>query len=199
MDVANRSVERACEIVKHSGADGAGVAFTELDHELVACDVVVSCTNAPHLLIGPERIERAMQARGGRPLVIVDLAVPRDVDPACSAIDGVHAFDLDDLERVVAQTLDVRSDEVLAVEQLARDAAGEFAAWLRAERATPQIRAMRERAEQARVQELERFLARMPHLGDADRARIDKLTRTILNRVLHERTVQLRAAAEQHR
>lgn len=199
VDVANRSVERACEIVKHSGADGAGVAFTELDHELVACDVVVSCTNAPHLLIGPERIERAMQARGGRPLVIVDLAVPRDVDPACSAIDGVHAFDLDDLERVVAQTLDVRSDEVLAVEQLARDAAGEFAAWLRAERATPQIRAMRERAEQARVQELERFLARMPHLGDADRARIDKLTRTILNRVLHERTVQLRAAAEQHR
>jgi glutamyl-tRNA reductase len=196
IDVANRSIERASAVVQCSGAEGVGVPFTELDHELRRCDVVVSCTNAPHVLIGPERIAEAMRERDERPLVLVDLAVPRDIDPACGAIEGVHAFDLDDLERIVAQTLDVRSEEVDAVEQLATDAAREFAAWLRAERATPRIRAMRERAEQLRQQELSRVLERMPHVAAEDRERIDRLTRTIVNRVLHEQTVQLRRAAE---
>jgi glutamyl-tRNA reductase len=128
--------------------------------------------------------------------VLVDLAVPRDIDAACGEVPGVHVFDLDDLERVVADTLEVRAEEVDAVEQLARDGADEFRQWLRAEAATPQIRAMRERAEQLRRAELERFLARMTHLGVEDRQRIDQLTRGIVNRLLHAPTMQLREAAE---
>lgn len=196
VDVANRSIARAEAVVECSGADGIGVTFAELDEELVRCDAVVSCTNAPHVVLTADRIEQVMQQRGGRPLVLVDLAVPRDIDSACGALDGVHAFDLDDLERVVAETLEVRSEEVDAVERLARDAADEFVAWLRAESATPRIRAMRERAERVRRAELDRFLARMPHLTAADRDRIDQLTRSIVNRMLHAPTIQLRRAAE---
>lgn len=160
IDVANRSAERAAQVAACSGAEGVGLTFAELDDELVRCDAVVSCTNAPHMVLGRERVAAAMRLRDGRPLVLVDLAVPRDIDPACGEVAGVHVFDLDDLERVVAETLDVRAEEVDAVEQLALEGAAEFQQWLRAEAATPQIRAMRERAEQIRSAELERFLAR---------------------------------------
>lgn len=196
IDVANRSPERAAKVVADSGAEGVGVGFAQLHDELVRCDAVVSSTNAPHVVLTRERVEAAVRERDGRPLVLVDLAVPRDVDPACGSIPGVHVFDLDDLERVVAETLDVRSEEVEAVERLAGDAAQEFERWLRAEAATPQIRALRDNAERIRAAELERFLARMGHLTAEDRQRIEQLTRGIVNRMLHAPTMQLREAAE---
>ncbi len=199
IDVANRNIERASAVVECTGAEGYGVPFTELDAELRSCDVLVSCTNAPHVLITPERIQRAMDERGGRDLVLVDLAVPRDIDPACGQLEGVQAFDLDDLERIVNETLQVRAEEVAAVEQLACEAASEFAAWQRAERATPRVRAMREMAEQVRVEELERLLERLPDVDDATRDRLEQLTRRIVNRMLHEQTRQLRRDAERAR
>lgn len=196
IDVANRSPERAAAVVASSGAAGVGIGFAELHGELVRCDAVVSSTNAPHLVITRERIEAAVRERDGRPLVLVDLAVPRDIDPSCGELAGVHVFDLDDLERVVAETLEVRSEEVEAVQALAREAAVEFTQWLRAEAvATPHIRTMRADAEVIRATELERFLSRMEHLSDADRARIDQLTRGIVSRVLHAPTLQLRESA----
>ncbi|MCW2922654.1 MAG: glutamyl-tRNA reductase [Thermoleophilia bacterium] len=196
IDVANRSQERAAKVAAECGAEGVGMGFDEIDDELVRCDAVVSSTNAPHVVLGRERIAAAMEARGGRPLVLVDLAVPRDIDPECGTIPGVHVFDLDDLERVVSETLEVRTDEVEAVEDLARNGATEFGQWLRAEAATPRIREMRERAERIRRAELERFMARMTHLAAEDRQRIDLLTRGIVNRMLHAPTMQLREAAE---
>ncbi len=196
IDVANRSIERAAAVAASSGATGVGVAFADLDAELATCDAVVSSTNAPHVVIGRDRIEAAMRARAGRPLVLVDLAVPRDIDPACGEVAGVHVFDLDDLERVVVETLEVRGEEVAAVEQLADEGTAEFVQWLRAEAATPRIREMRERAEELRRAELERFLTRMGHLDVEDRQRIDHLTRGIVNRLLHAPTMQLREAAE---
>jgi len=196
IDVANRSPERASAVIASCGTEGVGIGFDGLDEELVRCDAVVSSTNAPHAVLTRERVAATMAQRSGRPLVLVDLAVPRDIEAECGTVPGVHMFDLDDLERVVAQTMDVRTEEVHAVEELASEAAAAFRDWLRAEAATPQIRAMRERAEQLRVAEMERFLARMTHLAPEDRQRIDQLTRGIVNRMLHAPTMQLREAAE---
>jgi glutamyl-tRNA reductase len=137
-----------------------------------------------------------IEQRQGRPLVLVDLAVPRDIDPSCGELPGVDVFDLDDLERVVSQTFTVRGDAVAEVEQMASEATEEFGRWLRAQDATPAIRAMRERAEAMRAAELERFLARMTHLAAEDRRRIEQLTRSIVNRMLHAPTQRLREAAE---
>lgn len=197
VDVTNRSPERAAAVVASSGAEGVGLGFEDLDDELVRCDAVVSSTNAPHTVLNHDRVAAAMSRRDGRDLVLVDLAVPRDIDPACGEIPGVHMFDLDDLERVVAETIEVRADEVEAVEQLASEGTREFRQWLRAEAATPRIREMRARAEEIRRAELDRLLARMEHLSEADRQRIDQLTRTIVNRMLHAPTMRLREAAEQ--
>ncbi|MCW2961830.1 MAG: glutamyl-tRNA reductase [Thermoleophilia bacterium] len=196
IDIVNRNEARA-ERVAASIGGGVGVGFDQLHAELVQSDAVVSSTNATHLVLRRDMIEAVMAERPDRPLVLVDLAVPRDVDADCAQIPNVHVFDLDDLERVVAETLHVRTDAVEGVERMALEGAAEFARWLRSLAATPAIRDMRDRAEALRASELERFLARMPHLTAADRQRIDQLTRGIVNRMLHEPTVRLREAAEQ--
>ncbi|MCW2949244.1 MAG: glutamyl-tRNA reductase [Thermoleophilia bacterium] len=196
IDIANRSTERAAMVAASVGFDAVGVNITELQHELATCDAVVSSTNAPHAVITRAKVEQVIAARDGRPLVLVDLAVPRDIEPECGELPGVDVYDLDDLERVVSQTFEVRGDAVAEVEQLAADATDEFRRWLRAQQATPAIRAMRERAEAVRVTELERFLARMTHLSPEDQRRIDQLTRSIVKRMLHAPTVRLRQAAE---
>ncbi|MCW2956913.1 MAG: glutamyl-tRNA reductase [Thermoleophilia bacterium] len=197
IDIVNRNEARA-ERVAASIGGGVGVGFDQLHAELVQSDAVVSSTNATHLVLRREMIEAVMAERPERPLVLVDLAVPRDIDATCAEIANVHVFDLDDLERVVAETLDVRTDAVEDVEEMARGGAEEFARWLRSLAATPAIREMRDRAEELRTSELERFLARMPHLTVEEQQRIDQLTRGIVNRLLHEPTVRLReAAAEQ--
>lgn len=196
IDVVNRTGERAAQVAADCGGTGIGIPFEQLDEELVHCDAVVSSTNAPHVVITRERIAAVMQRRAGRPIVLVDLAVPRDIDAACGDVEGVHVFDLDDLERVVADTLDVRGDAVDDVARIAAEGADAFARWLRALDATPAIRELRERAERERRSELDRFLARHAHLDAADIDRIDRLTRSIVNRVLHAPTVRLREAAE---
>ena len=196
IDIANRSTERAAAVAAAVGYDAVGVNIAELEQELATCDAVVSSTNAPHAVITRAKLENVIEQRQGRPLVLVDLAVPRDIDPACGELPGVDVFDLDDLERVVSQTFEVRGDAVAEVEQMASEATEEFGRWLRAQDATPAIRAMRERAEEMRAAELERFLARMTHLAAEDRRRIEQLTRSIVNRMLHEPTVRLREAAE---
>ncbi|MBC7460356.1 MAG: glutamyl-tRNA reductase [Thermoleophilia bacterium] len=196
IDIANRSVERAAKVAAEVGFESVGVDIKELERELATCDAVVSSTNAPHAVITKAKLEKVIAARGGRPLVLVDLAVPRDIEPECGELPGVDVYDLDDLERVVSQTFEVRGDAVAAVEALAAEATEEFTRWLRAEDATPAIRDMRERAEAVRSAELKRFMARMVHLAPEDRRRIEQLTRSIVNRLLHAPTVRLREAAE---
>lgn len=196
IDVVNRTGERAARVAAECGGTGVGIPFDQLDDELAQCDAVVSSTNAPHMVITRERIADVMRRRGGRPIVLVDLAVPRDIDAACAEVEGVHVFDLDDLERVVADTLDVRGDAVDHVARIAAEGVDAFGRWLRALDATPAIRELRERAERERRAELDRFIARHAHLAEADIERIDRLTRSIVNRVLHAPTVRLRQAAE---
>jgi glutamyl-tRNA reductase len=195
-DVVNRTGERAAELAAACGSTGDGIPFEQLDDELVVCDAVISATNAPHVVLTRDRLEGIMARRDGRELVLVDLAVPRDLDAACGELAGVHMFDLDDLERVVAETLEVRGDAIDEVAALADEATDTFVRWLRSLNATDAIRELRERAERERRAELERFLARHAHLAAEDIERIDRLTRTIVNRVLHTPTVKLREAAE---
>lgn len=195
VDVANRSVERARVIAEECG--GEGVAFTEVDEELVVCDAVVSSTNAPHVLISKERMETVMARRGGRRIVLVDLAVPRDIDAACGQVPGVHLFDLDDLERVVSTTLETRTAAIDEVAAIAREGAEEFGRWRRGQDAVDAIRELREGVEQIRQEEHARYAARLAHLSDDDRDLVERLTRSIARRVLHEPTTLLREAAQQ--
>lgn len=192
--VANRTVGTARELAGRFG--GRGVGFDRLDHELRDADIIISSTDAPHPVLCTEQLGPVMSAREGRPMVLIDISVPRDIDPAVAKIDGVALFDIDDLERVVEMNLNGRRLEAERGEDLVMDAVESFAAWARGMAAAPAITTMRAQAEQLRRAELARLESQWEGLSEGDRARVDHLTRSIINKLLHAPTVWMREAAE---
>jgi glutamyl-tRNA reductase len=192
--VANRSAAGARELAGRVGGRGAGL--DGLAQELAGADIVIASTGAPHPILLPAQLAPVMSFRTGRPMVIVDISVPRDVDEAVAGIAGVALFDIDDLVRVAEASLNGRSLEARRAERHVQEAARAFAAWRAGRRADPAIAALRARAEEIRRAELDRVAERWEGLADADRDRLDALTRRIVNTLLHEPTVALRAAAE---
>ncbi len=192
--VANRTVGTARELAQRVG--GRGVGFDLLGPELAGADIVISSTDAPHAILREPDLAPIMAARADRPMVIVDISVPRDVDPAVAGIPGVALFDIDDLERVVESNLNGRRLEAERGEGFVIGAVQGFASWRRGLNATPAITDLRARAESIRQTELERLEGSWEHLSEGDRARVEALTKGIVNKLLHEPTVRVRAAAE---
>jgi glutamyl-tRNA reductase len=187
-------------IVNRTGARGAALAaevrgihwpLDRLPEALQLADVVFSATHAPGALIGADVVRTAMHARAGRPLLIFDLAVPRDVDPAAAHVPGVLLHAIDDVRSVVDGHLADRSAQVPRVEQIVSEEAGRFATWARGLRATSTVVALRDHFERVRLEELQRL---MPHASEEERSRADRLTRALINRLLHTPTVTLKDA-----
>lgn len=193
--VVNRTVGTARELAGRIG--GRGVGFDELGAELARADIVISSTDAPHPVLSPDEIGPVMSGRPDRPMVIVDISVPRDVDAAVARIPGVALFDIDDLERVVETNLNGRRREAERGEGFVIGAVQGFSAWRRGLKAAPAITSLRERAEAIRRGELARLDGQWDGLSDADRERVEALTKGIVNKLLHEPTVRVRAAAEE--
>ncbi len=186
--VANRSIARAAHIAEQCRVDV--IPMEDLDTALGTCDAVISATNAPHVVLTRERLAECRSGRSS--LVLLDLAVPRDIDPAIARLDGCQLFDLDDLERVVAQTMHVRSREFEQAETMVAEAVAGFLRWRREQDAVPVIIELRQAADAIRSRELERFMRRAPHLSPEDRRRVEQLTRSIVNRLLHAPTEHIR-------
>lgn len=190
--VTNRSGDLARDI------EGTAVAsFDRLPELLVMADVVVSATSAPHTVVARDAVAQAMRARRRRPLMIVDIAVPRDVEPEAGELKDVFLYDLDDLGQVVDGTLERRRSEVARAEKLIEEGTEEFRAWYRSRAVVPLIRSLRERAESVRRQEVERALGRLGPLTPAQREAVETLTRQLLAKVLHEPTTRIREAVAQ--
>ena len=191
--VANRTVGTARELAARVG--GRGVGFDRLAQELEAADIVISSTDAPHAILRRADLEPVVTARAGRPMVIVDIAVPRDVEASAAELEGVCLFDIDDLERVVEANLNGRRLEAERGEGFVLGAVQGFAAWRRGLAAGPAISSLRARAEEIRRAELGRLEGQWDDLSPADRERLEGLTKGIVNKLLHEPTVRMRAAA----
>jgi glutamyl-tRNA reductase len=191
--VANRTVGTARELAGRVG--GRGVGFEELRQELQAADIVVSCTDAPHAILTREHVEDAVARRGGRPMVMIDISVPRDLDPSIADVPGVLLYDIDDLERVVEANLNGRRLEAQRGEGFIRGAVAQFGSWRFGRAATPAIAELRERAEEIRRDELARVESQWDSISEADRERLHAVTKGIVNKLLHEPTVRVRAAA----
>ncbi len=192
--VANRTVGTARELAERFG--GRGVGFDRLGHELHGADIVISSTDAPHPILGCREIAPVMTDRADRPMVVVDISVPRDVDADVADLPGVALFDIDDLERVVEANLNGRRLEAERGEGFVIGAVQGYSAWRRGLSATPAIASLRQRAEAIRQAELERLEGQWEGLSDADRERLEALTKGIVNKLLHEPTVRVKAAAE---
>ena len=192
--VTNRTPERATALADSMG--GQAVPFSQLRRALAASDIVISGTGADGFVLGPELVAPAAAGRNGSTLVLIDIAVPRDIDPAVRELPGVRLFDIDDVEAVSRASLRGRRREVMRVEAHIEDEVEDFLSWWRTLDVVPAIAALRERADELRQQELERALRRLPDLNDEQRERIDAMTRAIVKKMLDRPIARLKNGAD---
>jgi glutamyl-tRNA reductase len=191
--VANRRYDRALGLAKRFR--GEAVSFDDLPGELERADIVVSSTGAPHQILGREELELVAARRPGRPLVLIDLAVPRDIDPAVGDCPGVALYDMDDLQQTVARNLSGREAEAERAATLIDEELERFGRWLRSLDVVPTISALRERADSVVEQVLRENESRWESLSEADRERLAAMAQALVNRLLHEPTLRLKGSA----
>jgi glutamyl-tRNA reductase len=191
--VANRSLAGATELANRFG--GRAIGLDSVVDELDGVDVVLSSTSAPGLVLAREEVVRSLPGRKGRPLFLIDVAVPRDLDPAIHELSGCYLYDIDDLETVVAESLTSRRREAARAEELVADEAARFRAWQASRDVVPAIASLRARAEEIRAAELERAETRLGRLSETERLTVESLTARIVDKLLHLPTVRMKEAA----
>jgi glutamyl-tRNA reductase len=184
--VANRTLETGRQLADRFG--GSAIALSDVPAHLAEADVVVSSTGSSEHVLRAEDVP----ARRGRPLFFIDIAVPRDLDPAIGSLDGCFLYDIDDLEAVVAETLAGRRAEAERAEQLVAEEGVRFRQWQASLDVVPAIASLRARAEEIRQAELAKSAAR---LSEHERLELDSITTRILNKLLHLPTVRMKEAA----
>jgi glutamyl-tRNA reductase len=191
--VANRTHSRAVQLAERFG--GTAVPYEQFLEQMVQTDIVISSTGAPTFILGPDNLAPVMRRRRGRPLFLIDIAVPRDVDPQVRQIDNVFAFDIDDLEQVVAENRREREKEVRKVEAMVEAETQDFLRWFHSLGTKPLITALRRRAEELQAAEMNKWLRKMPHLSERDRDLIRAMMRGFANKMLHEPLTRIRELA----
>jgi glutamyl-tRNA reductase len=195
--VASRNMMRAQKVAEKFG--GTSVAFSNFWDVLPHMDIVVTSTAAPHAMITLEEFRRRMPAKLKSPLFIIDIAIPRDVETGVGELPNVFLYSIDDLQHIVTANVERREAELPKAESIIEDEVDKFWRWYSGLRAVPFIKQLRERAENMRRAELERTLGRLDHLSEADVERVDRLTKDLLQKLLHQPTARMRAAAEDGR
>jgi glutamyl-tRNA reductase len=195
--ICNRSFDRAAALAGDMHA--SAIPWDELAQELVTADVVIAST-ASHLpVVTREMVKRAMKARKGRTLLFVDVALPRNVEPEIHQIDNVYVFNVDDLEHEVARGRSARHAEIAAAEKIVAEELAQFLAWTRGLEVQPTVVAIRARTRAVLFAELERSLAgRLKHLPETDRVALTQMMESVLNKLLHAPTRNLKARAAEH-
>jgi glutamyl-tRNA reductase len=197
MFVANRRRDRAIALAQQFG--GSTISFDELPRELERADIVVASTASPHSIVGAEELELVARERGGRPLLLLDLAVPRDIDPDCGSLPGVTLVDIDGLQAQVARTHSSRRLEARRAEGIVEEEIQAFAGWLGTLEVLPTIAALRERADRLVEELLAENAARWESLGERDRERVEAMLRAAVKRLLHEPTQRVKALDSERR
>ncbi|MGH9184491.1 MAG: glutamyl-tRNA reductase [Acidimicrobiales bacterium] len=191
--VANRTRSAAQTLA--AKVDGRAITLAALPDELVRTDVLLTSTGATSVVLDHSDVEAAMVQRDGRPLLIVDIAVPRDVDPAAANLDGVTLLDMDDLRAFADAGLAARRRESSRAQRIVGEELARYLSRVTAREAAPLIASLRERAELVRLAEVDRWAGRLDQLDDRQRQAVEALTRGVLAKLLHEPTVRLKDAA----
>ncbi len=193
--IANRRYDRAIGLAQRFG--GTAVRFDELPDQLELADIVVSATNSPHHIVERDELDHVMKGRDGRSLLLIDIAVPRDIDPACRELGGVTVHDVDDVQGIVERNVSGREAEAVSAERILDAEVDRFERWLGSLDVLPTVAALRERAEAITEQVLTENEARWESLSEADRRRLRTMARAIVNRLLHEPTLRMKRSADE--
>jgi glutamyl-tRNA reductase len=192
--VANRHADRALSLAQRFG--GSVVGLDGLPDQLVRADIVLSSTSSPHPIVGREELELVMRERRGRPLLLIDIAVPRDIDSACGELEGVSLYDIDDLQAVVARNLTTRASEAPRAQEIVEEEIHRFARWLGQLDALPTVSALREHGNALVEQVLAENEGSWEAASQRDLARVEAIARAVMSRLLHEPTIRLRSLGE---
>ena len=192
--VANRRYNRAIGLAQRFG--GTAVRIDELPAQLERADIVVSTTDSPHHLIERSDLDLVMRQRADRPLLLIDLAVPRDIDPGCRELPTVTLHDVDDVQAIVERNASGREAEARRAEGLLDAELARFERWLASQEVVPTVTALRQRADEIVTQVLDENDQRWEGLSEVDRERVELMARAIASRLLHEPTLRVKAAAD---
>jgi glutamyl-tRNA reductase len=199
--VANRHADRALSLAQRFG--GSVVGLDGLPEQLLRADIVLSSTSSPHPIVGCEELELVMRERADRSppaqrdLLLIDIAVPRDIDPRCGEIEGVTLYDIDDLQAVVARNLDTRASEIPRAEEIVEEEIQRFARWLGQLEVLPTVSALREHGNALVEQVLAENAGRWESASPRDIARVEAIARAVMSRLLHEPTIRLRSLSQE--
>ncbi len=195
--VASRNMLRAEKVAEKYG--GTSVPFTDFWEKLPETDIVITSTAAPHAMITLDEFRRRMPRKLKSPLFFIDIAIPRDVESTVGDLPNVFLYTIDDLQHIVTANHERRRAEVPKADAIVEQEVESFWRWYSGLRAVPFIRRLRERAEAVRQSEVERVLTQLNHLSEGDQERVERLTRDLLKKILHQPTARMRAAAEDGR
>ena len=191
--VANRHYDRAIGLAQRF--DGSAVRFEELPEQLHAADIVVTATNSPHHIVERDELAVVMAARPERPLMLIDIAVPRDIEPACREVPGVSVHDIDDVQQIVERNASGREAEAKPAERIIEAELERFERWLGLQEVVPTISALREHGNEVVRRVLAENEGRWENLSEADRERVEKMAGAIASRLLHDPTLRIRRSA----
>ncbi len=188
--VGNRRRDRAIGLARRYG--GSSINFDRLPETLLRADIVVAATASPHVLLESGEIAEVMRQRDGRPMLLIDLAVPRDVDGACAGIEGVSLYDIDDLQAVIARNRGVRRAEARKAEGIIEEEIQHFAAWMGSLEVLPTLAALRSHAGEIAEQVVRENAGKWESASDRDLERVQAIARTVVNRLLHDPTTRMK-------
>jgi len=191
--VANRSYDRAVALAQQY--HGRAVTFEGFRQEMVGADIVISATSAPHVILRKEDVQTIIQQRRHRPVFLIDIADPRDIDPACNQVDNVYLYNIDDLQSVVQANLKERNREAERAEAIVEQEVSVYLNWLRSLDVVPTIVSLRQRIEEIRRAELQRALGRLADLTPEQREIITTMSCAIVNKILHQPMTELKRRA----
>ncbi|MFW5925443.1 MAG: glutamyl-tRNA reductase [Myxococcota bacterium] len=193
--VVNRSPERAEQLAEACG--GQPRDYADLANELVSADVVITSTGSPRFIVGEELVSNVMRARKRRPLFLIDIAVPRDIDPRVGELGNIFLYDLDDLQKVADENLAARRREAEAAEHIVLAEVEDFDRWRQSLEVKPTVVALRERFRRVVRHELERTMPRLRNLDSGERRSLERMCEAVVNKLLHAPTTQLREGGDE--
>jgi glutamyl-tRNA reductase len=195
LTIASRTLASAESLARE--LDGQAVAWSTLPQALGAADIVVTATGSPDPVLTRASVEEAMRPRRGRPLFVIDIAVPRDVEPEVGGLDEVFLYNIDDLQSIVNENLARRTTEVHRAESIVREEVDRFRAWMQSRDIVPTVVALRQQFETIRQSELQRLEPKLASLPPEARARVDEITHLIIEKLLLTPTEQLKGADDE--
>jgi glutamyl-tRNA reductase len=192
--IANRTYETGCNLAKEF--NGRAIKFDEYLDELAHMDILICSTGAQKYVLMKDQMQKVMKARKNRPVFLIDISVPRNIDPEINDLDNVYLYDVDDLKGVVDTNILERQKEAKKAEEIIEEEIETFKRWLSSLDSVPVVIALREKAEAIKKEEVEKLLNRLPEIGEKEKKAIEGMASSLINKLIHAPTVALREDSE---